>query len=333
MAKQTDNKWYKSWAFKQICLAVAAAFVTLVILFSLLRVITRHGQKVEVPQLTNMTYDEAQAVAKKHHLRLKIVDSVYVPQVAKGLIFKQNPAAGSFVKKRRHIMITINSMVPNMVRVPSLVGYSLRQAESNLNAAQLRIGKLIYVSDIATNNVLGQMYHGKSVTPGDVLPAESEIDLRLGLNPSDCQTYVPNLIGTQYQQVRSELVGNSLNLQRMICDGTVKSFSDSLQSIVYKQEPAPSSRRPVTMGTGVTVYMTLNKSLAARARQEAVKTENAEIASEPQQTAQTDSLGTAAQTDTESQTGTAVKTGTEQKPQKTEPKKTEPHSNPDEPQL
>lgn len=266
MTKRTDTSSDGKWAFKQFLIAIAAALVTLFILFTLLKVVTRHGQVLTVPSFTNMTYDEAEALAKKNHLRLKITDSVYVPQMKKGVVFKQNPPAGSQVKRRRTIMLSINARVANMVRIPNLVGYSLRQAQSSLAAVQLQVGKLIYVSDIASNNVLAQIYQGRNIAPGESLPAESEIDLRVGLNSTDCLTHVPDLLESNYQQVKPALIDNCLNLKEMIFDNTVHNFADTMQAFVYKQIPQASNNVSVTMGTGVTVYMTLNKALAEKER-------------------------------------------------------------------
>jgi len=69
MTKRTDTSSDGKWAFKQFLIAIAAALVTLFILFTLLKVVTRHGQVLTVPSFTNMTYDEAEALAKKSHLR------------------------------------------------------------------------------------------------------------------------------------------------------------------------------------------------------------------------------------------------------------------------
>lgn len=260
--KKTQENTSKYWWLKHLVLAVLAAFVTVLILFWMLKGITRHGKTLEVPDLTNMTLSEARKVAKQNHIRIKITDSVYIPQLHAGQVLKQTPAAGSRVKKNRNILITINSLVPMMVKAPDVVGYSLRQAESNLHAANLQIGRLNYVPDIATNSVMGQSIKGKPLVPGTEIPAQSEIDLTLGLSGSDCWTRVPNLITLPYHRVKSELTYNSLNLDKILFDGTVNTYADTLNSIVYKQEPDPTIGNSVRMGTGVILYLTLNKDLA-----------------------------------------------------------------------
>ena len=95
------------------------------------------------------------------------------------LIYSQNPIAGSKVKKGRRILITINAINPQMVEMPSLVGFSLRQAYTELTSKGLSIGSLIYIEDIATNNVLEQRYNGQPVAPKTLLESESDIDLLL----------------------------------------------------------------------------------------------------------------------------------------------------------
>ena len=92
MAKKTTSnkeKWYSKWWLKHLLLAIAAAFVTIVLLFWMLDGITRHGKTLEVPDFSNMTISEARNLAKKNHLRLKITDSVYIPQLHAGQVLKQ----------------------------------------------------------------------------------------------------------------------------------------------------------------------------------------------------------------------------------------------------
>ena len=49
--------------------------------------------------------------------------------------------------------------------MPSLTGFSLRQARTELASNGLNIGKLIYVNDMATDNVLAQQYMGEDIEP------------------------------------------------------------------------------------------------------------------------------------------------------------------------
>ncbi len=169
--------------------------------------------------------------------------------------FGQNPEAASKVKKNRRILLTINANQPKLVKMPELVGYSLRQAQSELVSNQLSLGKLIYVKDIATNNVLGQLYKGRAIAEGEKIPSESVIDLKLGINETDSTTYIPEIRGIPYRLVREKLAENSLNLSKAVFDESVTNYADSLSAWVYRQVPAPSDSVTVRLGTGVTVYL------------------------------------------------------------------------------
>lgn len=255
--QESDGKWL----LKQLVMAVGAAFLTVVVILFIFKIITRHGKEIIVPNVVGLTMQQAKQVARDHHVRIKVSDSTYVPRMQKGLIYRQNPAPGSNVKKGRRVIVIVNSIVPKMSKVPNVVGQPLRQAQGNLNSAKFRVGKLIYTPDIATNNVISQLYKGRPVIPGTEIPAESEIDLEVGLGASGTMTRIPNLHGLSFYDVKNELVNYCLNLNKMVFDSSVKSYADTVNSFVYKQFPAPTKSASHKLGAGVTLYLTTNKDL------------------------------------------------------------------------
>lgn len=256
------TKWYWNWFTKHVYMAVAVAGIVVYALFSVLNVITRHNQELDVPSFAGMSIEEAQVIADANTFRLEITDSVHIPRMTPGAIYKQNPAEGSKVKKNRRILLTINAKSPKMVKMPSLVGYSLRQAQSELASSQLKVGKLIYTPDLATNNVLRQLHNGREIEPGVELPGESVIDLELGQNEADSLTFLPNLLGKPYSIIKDYLIDNSLNLGKVYFDSTVLTFQDSLAAFAYRQEPGlMGADTSVFMGTPVNVYFSLDKTL------------------------------------------------------------------------
>ena len=252
-----------NWIARNILLAVGIIVAVIIIAFGSLNIITRHNKELTVPDFTNMSLEDAHNLAEKREVRLEVTDSVFVKRLGRGYIFSQNPVAGSNVKKGRRILITINAINPQMVEMPSLVGFSLRQAKTELTSKGLSLGSLIYVEDIATNNVLEQRYQGKPVAPKTLLESESEIDLLLGLNPEDSQTYIPHLTGYTYQVAKDYIIDNSLNVGIVRFDETVTSYSDSLDAVVYSQSPAFSESLPFVCGTKVSIYLTKDQSKLA----------------------------------------------------------------------
>ena len=270
MATKTTNKsaGKSNIILKHIVISGCAVLALLFILFYMLRFITRHNQELEVPSFINLTVEEAQVIAQQNELRLEVTDSVFINRMAPGAIFRQNPEAAGKVKKNRRILLTINAKQPKMVKMPELVGYSLRQAQSELVSNQLALGKLIYEKDMATNNVLGQLYKGRSINAGEKIPSESVIDLKLGINDTDSTTYIPEVRGVPYRLVREKLAESSLNISKAIFDESVENYADSLSALVYRQIPAPSDSVTVRLGTGVTVYLSKVKEPEIPKKQE-----------------------------------------------------------------
>lgn len=250
-AKKFSGKWIV------VNILGAAVFFSAVILGAnlLLKAVTRHNEEINVPDLSGMTVAEAEKYLAARGMRSEVTDSVYIKRMERGVVYRQNPEAGNHVKKGRRILLTINAVNPKKVTMPNLVGYSLRQAKAELLSRGLNLGTLIYVEDIATNNVLKQLYRNREIKPGVPVESESSIDLVVGLNDMDNMTYVPYVTGLKYISAVSAVQDNSLNIQDLIFDNTVRDYSDSLDAVVYRQTPE-ISEEPLLMGSSVTLYLT-----------------------------------------------------------------------------
>jgi beta-lactam-binding protein with PASTA domain len=144
--------------------------------------------------------------------------------------------------------------------MPNLVGLSMRQAKAELLSRGLLLGNLIYVQDLATNNVLKQIHENSEIKPGVMVDSESVIDLVVGLNGNDFVTYVPDLIGLKRMSAVDAVHDNSLNVKSLRFDNTVKDYEDSLNAMVYRQTPEPSDSIHVNMGSEVVLYLTLDEN-------------------------------------------------------------------------
>jgi beta-lactam-binding protein with PASTA domain len=257
MEDNTNTK--KFWVLKNL-LGAVAFFVGLALVATLLLgLFTHHGKVLEVPDMVGLSVKEADRVADSAGVRIDVVDSIYVRGMAKGSVYKQNPAAGASVKKGRRILLTINATVPKKVTMPNLVGYSMRQAKAELATRGLLLGKLVYVNDIATNNVLRQQFNGRDIQAGRSIDSGSSIDLVVGLNERDNRTYVPNVTGMKYARAVDVVHENSLNISRLMFDESVRNYNDSINAVVYRQSPG-SSQAPTPLGSDVTLYLTVNPS-------------------------------------------------------------------------
>ena len=258
MAKKTNKNPYLT-ILKHLCVIAVLALVLIFGAKIFLNLFTRHGRELVVPDFSNLTVLEAEHLARKSHLRVAVTDSVFLKRMKKGAVYRQSPLPGSHVKKDKRITLTINANIGKMVTMPDLVGLSMRQAKAELLSRGLVLGKLVYVQDMATNNVLKQIRGEEEIMPGTMIESETVIDLVVGLNGYDATTYVPDVMGLKRMSAVDAIHDNSLNIRELRFDESVVDYNDSLNAMVWRQTPEPSDSISVVMGSDVVLYLTLDE--------------------------------------------------------------------------
>ena len=258
--KVKKSGFFGHWIIKNLMAAFIIAVVLVVGAMIFLNIVTKHNQELIVPDLSNMSIAEADSVAASEGMRIDVVDSVFVKRMRKGAVYRQNPAAGDKVKSGRRIALTINAMNAKKVTMPNLIGYSMRQAMAELQSRGLVLGRLIYVQDISTNNVLKQLMGNREIDPGTQVESESVVDIVVGLNSADSRTCVPDVIGLRNMSAVDAIHGSSLNIKRLRFDATVKDYDDTLAAVVYKQTPEPSDSLFARKGDEVTLMLTIDEN-------------------------------------------------------------------------
>ena len=257
MAGKTQKKGFLSnWVIRNLLIALCVVVVLVVGAMVFLNRVTQHNKELSVPDFSNMSVSEAEYAASQAGMRVEVTDSVFVKRMKKGAVYRQNPVPGAKVKKGRRIVLTINAVNSKKVTMPNLVGLSLRQAKAELMSRGLVLNRLVYVQDMATNNVLRQLKGNREIEPGTMIDSESSIDLMLGLNDMDNKAYVPDVTGLKNMSAVEAMFDHSLNIKDLKFDETVKDYKDSLNAMVYRQVPEPSDSVSVVMGEEVMLYLT-----------------------------------------------------------------------------
>jgi beta-lactam-binding protein with PASTA domain len=259
MSEKTEKKgFFSNWIVRNLLIAFVLVVVLIVGAMIFLNVVTKHDQVLIVPDFSNMTVAEAEYAAGQAGMRVEVTDSVYAKRMRKGAVRDQNPAPGAKVKEGRRISLTINALNSKKVTMPNLVGLSTRQAMAELQSRGLVLGKLVYVEDMATNNVIRQLRGNKEIAPGKSVETETVIDLVVGLNPdTDASTYIPDVVGKRYLTAVDAVHKQSLNIRILKFDDSVRSYDDSLNAVVYRQAPEPSEI-PVSLGDDVSLYLSVD---------------------------------------------------------------------------
>jgi beta-lactam-binding protein with PASTA domain len=241
--------------FLVFCLCV----VFYLIFFSSLAGITRHGDDRKVPALTGMDARAAMKILEAQGFDVH-VDSTYVPGKPALLVLDQLPDVGDIVKHGRTLFLTVNKSVPPETPMPNLVNLSFRSAELILSSNRLILGDTSYRPDIAEGAILEQIWNGKPIRPGQMIPQGSKIDLVIGDGLGNTEMNVPDVIGMSYPEAVAQLNASGLMITS-IFDGDV---TDTAASKVYKQIPnaisdvgAPSRIR---QGDFIELYISQNPS-------------------------------------------------------------------------
>lgn len=168
--------------FKQVLFAGIVGVLLIFLLMKWLNSSTNHDQKIQVPDLSKLTKEEAVLVLNELDLQMEILDSSsYNTNYPPLTIIEQNPEANGFVKEKRTIYLKINRATFVDVNIPDVLSKTRRNAEVTLRAVGFRVGnKPIYINDIAKDVVRGILFNGKKVEVGEKLPQNSVINLKLG---------------------------------------------------------------------------------------------------------------------------------------------------------
>lgn len=194
---------------------------------------TNHNQEIEIPDLSQMTIQEA--IERLDQLGLIYeVDSVRHDSTRPVYaVLEFHPHAGFKVKEGRKVFIKSNPKSWQPVLMPDIVGKSKRLALTQLKISGLVVGDTIYEPDLARDAVLRVMYKGKQIEKGTELPRFSKIDLVLGKG-LEYGVKTPNLLGMSLEDAKALIYANRFDVGRITVHG---SFLDSANLKVYYQYP------------------------------------------------------------------------------------------------
>ena len=157
----------------------ALLFFLILVLF--LRLNTRHGDFIVVPDLIGKNIQEFELQLNELDLQYIISDSGnYNPEFKINSVLDQLPKANSQVKQGRKIYITLNASDFEMVEIPKITRITVRQARKTIESLGFIFGEIEYVDDIARDEVISISHNGNELNEGDFLKRTSVIDFKLG---------------------------------------------------------------------------------------------------------------------------------------------------------
>ena len=217
---------------------------------------TKHGQKIEVPDLVGKNQNNLKSLLGQSNLKVEVLDSIYDPTKIAGTIMEQDPLPTSksevYVKEGRTIKIRVSKRT-QLVEMPDLVDKSQRFAEGILRNRSFKYRLDYRPSKEAHGAVIEQLYKGKPIAKGTKIPIGSTIKLIIGRDEVGIPLELPNLSGLTIVEAKQRVAGMQ-NMEFIVSCPTCITKNDSLVATILSQSPEWSEGAIVASGGAITVY-------------------------------------------------------------------------------
>jgi len=247
MAKEPFLKQHP-WVL-HVLIMLGISLVILFIVFQFIRIYARQGQEYELPDVVGGNIAELKA-DNPLALDVVVLDSIFRPGQAGGIILTQDPKPGTLVKRGRKLYITMTAYTPEDAVLPELAGLTVRQAVNELINTGLEVGTLRFVADRYKNSVIDQSSKGKTLYAGQQIERGTVVDLTVGLGDSTGRSVVPFAIGKTRDKARRDILSASLN----VGSEHFRGVRDRQTAVVYRQDPDYTGVSRYPYGTSVELW-------------------------------------------------------------------------------
>lgn len=162
--------------------------------FATIRYIFATGD-VLVPDLVKRDLVYAVDLLAERHLKLKVVEYRFDPQIAKDAILTQEPLPGAMAKKNSTIRVSLSKGTEASV-IPDVLQKQWQDATTVLKQNKFRIGRVAYVhsSEAPMDHIIAQMPF-----PQSEARQGTEVDLLVSLGPYKNVMVMPDLVEEQLE--------------------------------------------------------------------------------------------------------------------------------------
>jgi len=206
------------------------------------------GSEHQIPNVIGKQKDEAIKILEDAGLNPIIQTSRFDQKYQRDHVIFQNPSPNMTVKTNRRVYLTISGGDPQ-IKMPSLVGKTIRDATVTLERLGLSIGKVDSVeSEFPAGIIVEQQFQqGKEISKG------LAVNFKLSIGPQVGMVRVPSLFGQTLSEAEKILKNNSLRV-----GNKVYIFSQNyLPNTVVDQYPSINTLTKI--GDSVTVTLTRTK--------------------------------------------------------------------------
>ena len=201
------------------------------------------SENITVPNVVGKPVEVAQTTLKKLDLKVS-VDEIESEDIPAGEVISQTPAAGTNVKAKRIIHLTVSKGGSAML-IPDLKGLTLEQAKERLDKMGLSLGAVENGND---PDKPSEVIISQSPNPGDKATKGTRINIVINVQQ---KAHIPNVVGMTLGDAKNTLRSMKLSIGNITAsDGT---SAEDASAIVTGQDPAggeSASSRVVNLTLG-----------------------------------------------------------------------------------
>lgn len=190
---------------------------------------------VLIPDLVNMTMDEAEETLVNSGLSISYVKYELTESTEKGLIIKTSPSVDSEVDRGSTITLTVSEGIYFLV--DNFVGQNIEDVTSLLSTTKISIKVERQVSDSATGTILKQ----ELLAPGVQLDPLRSYEIKF-IVAAPAEFLIPQIKGLNIASAQAQLetLGAVVNMVQLSTDGMSDSEKEKLvYGVVVDINPAP----------------------------------------------------------------------------------------------
>ena len=186
------------------------------------------SENITVPNVVGKPVEVAETTLKKLDLKVS-VDEIASDDVPAGQVISQPPAAGTNVKARRIIHLTVSKGGSAML-IPDLKGLTLEQAKERLDKMGLTLGAVENGND---PDKPSDVIISQSPESGAKATKGTRVNIVINMKQ---KVHVPNVVGMTLADARNTLLSMKLSVGTInASDGT---STDDSNAIIISQDPA-----------------------------------------------------------------------------------------------
>jgi len=211
-----------------------------------------HGRQTTIPKVVGLSKSQAERLLADHGLVLDEGDRYFSSDVPPGRIMSQAPQPGLKVRRGWSVRVA-ESMGPQRVVIPDLVGNSERAAEINIRKRGLELGS------IATATIPGapsDQIVGQSPPANATNVSEPKISILLAATEDRASFVMPDLVGQSEDSAVNAIVNAGLHVSGIQSQSTPAPAPNPSAPANPPATPqsnpsvAPQANSPETVPTG-----------------------------------------------------------------------------------